>query len=81
MIARSAGLLLVIMYAAGRMWWRSVRPGSQLSANSALAATGLLFTVWALCYRTLPLDLIPSWVPIFGRLDDAPACVGPSLSG
>ena len=38
-----------------------------------MMSLGLVLFVGGLAYRGLPFDLIPDWIPLFGKLDDLAA--------
>lgn len=50
--------------------WSRRAPELVNQPQRLLFFTGFSISIVGLCYKLLPWDLIPDWIPIIGKLDD-----------
>jgi len=62
-------LLLAGLVTGPYLWWNS----SFTTFTDFLAATGAMLLFSSICYVSLPINLIPNWIPIIGTMDDTVA--------
>eukprot|EP00039_Didymoeca_costata_P004969 m.77304 g.77304 ORF g.77304 m.77304 type:complete len:101 (+) comp12615_c0_seq6:201-503(+) len=64
------------------IWWNGMWSygwGNHMS--TFLAITGATLSGCCHAYRNLPVDLIPDWIPLIGKLDDGIAYILEILGG
>eukprot|EP00397_Hematodinium_sp_SG-2012_P065847 GEMP01096877.1.p1 GENE.GEMP01096877.1~~GEMP01096877.1.p1 ORF type:complete len:107 (+),score=20.60 GEMP01096877.1:207-527(+) len=64
-------LLLAAFITAPYLWWNMHFE----TFADFVRTTGAMLLFSAICYVALPIDLIPDWIPIIGKLDDYIATV------
>ena len=63
-------LVLVLIMAWVGFEWSRRAPELVNQPQRLLFFTGFSISIVGLCYKLLPWDLIPDWIPIIGKLDD-----------